>query len=703
MPDALEWDQGLHAAKFRRAVELATWLQGRPNGATFTRDDVEALESWSHFTDLAENNFTMEFNAVRELLRPFGLRIDTVGATYRKQQAIRLNVQERQALLMALSVADPGDPRGSEGVPFGLGVDRRDAEALLQFGDELDVITDALAERCAIEISHRGKRRTVDPFGLGFRNGRWYLVGRDHKRDRIRVFGLGRSGPDAPPPALVGSSGSFEPPEDIDVPSVLEVALDPARWAGNDALTAHVRVDGGARRLAARLFGPLAELETGRRSSRDSGPTVLESRDVAVDHLTIDQLVNAMMALRTHAVITDPPHAVGAVCAHLEAIVAADTGSSTSRDSSLESRPAPAPTTTPTVKAGGALTSARRIRIIATTLALAEAKDADIHIEQVGRLTNATPDQVRQALLQYEFASYETPNDESIGDNGLHVHDDGRVTVTDPWLLNEWQPTLPQALRLYVAATMAIALTSGADDADAGINTSSSTDRLSLARQKLARYLAHALGLHGNDAAKALRQMVEIAAPGTPEMVTRLKSIIDSGRTVEIRYPSPHDTIGMVEAEVDPVSLRLVGDEWILQGHVRRERLRMPGREPQSFDAPTDPLLISVPVSVITKVSAGENAAEQFSDGFDIAITHEPIVVKLEVSQDKLWLLDPYSVQKLYAVEGRKARATVSIPNEVELRTLLMRLGPDGRVRSPKEWRGVAAGIARQMLDLHGR
>jgi hypothetical protein len=45
MSDPLEWDKGLHAKKFHRVVELATWLQGRPNGATFTRDQIEQLAS----------------------------------------------------------------------------------------------------------------------------------------------------------------------------------------------------------------------------------------------------------------------------------------------------------------------------------------------------------------------------------------------------------------------------------------------------------------------------------------------------------------------------------------------------------------------------------------------------------------------------------------------------------------------------------
>lgn len=65
MPEPLEWDKGLDAAKFKRVFELARWLQGKPDGAVFTRSDVESLESWSHFRHQADHAFTMEFGADR--------------------------------------------------------------------------------------------------------------------------------------------------------------------------------------------------------------------------------------------------------------------------------------------------------------------------------------------------------------------------------------------------------------------------------------------------------------------------------------------------------------------------------------------------------------------------------------------------------------------------------------------------------------
>jgi hypothetical protein len=220
MFDPLEWDKGLHAAKFHRVVELATWLQGRPDGSTFTAIRSVQLASWSHFKDQVDNAFNMEFKFARELLQPLGIRVEFVNGTYRKQRPIRLNSRERQALLMALSVADPGDPRGTDGVPFGLGLDRREAEALLQFSDELDVVIDALAQRSAVEISHRGRRRTLDPYGLGFATavGTWWaeITSATGCASSARVAPIPPGFPGARPPVdrrFGSSAGEASPPE----------------------------------------------------------------------------------------------------------------------------------------------------------------------------------------------------------------------------------------------------------------------------------------------------------------------------------------------------------------------------------------------------------------------------------------------------------------------------------------------------------
>ena len=64
--------------------------------------------------------------------------------------------------------------------------------------EHLDSVVEALVQRQTMQftyyaISHdRTRTRTVDPYGVGFHAGNWYLVGRDHERDDVRSFRLDR-------------------------------------------------------------------------------------------------------------------------------------------------------------------------------------------------------------------------------------------------------------------------------------------------------------------------------------------------------------------------------------------------------------------------------------------------------------------------------------------------------------------------------
>ena len=85
----------------------------------------------------------------------------------------------------------------------------------------LDAVVSAIAERKAIRfryyaISHDDTRaRTVDPYGVGFHEGHWYLVARDHGRGQIRSFRIDRIRT-APQRCAAGrDEPDFEPPEDF--------------------------------------------------------------------------------------------------------------------------------------------------------------------------------------------------------------------------------------------------------------------------------------------------------------------------------------------------------------------------------------------------------------------------------------------------------------------------------------------------------
>jgi proteasome accessory factor B len=93
----------------------------------------------------------------------------------------------------------------------------------------------AIAAQTPVRFGYKGERRTVDPYRLDFRRGRWYLTGHDHARDDERLFRLDRF-----ESALEQLDGPrFERPA-VAVPGQ---PLDPWLLGDGEAVEARVLVD----------------------------------------------------------------------------------------------------------------------------------------------------------------------------------------------------------------------------------------------------------------------------------------------------------------------------------------------------------------------------------------------------------------------------------------------------------------------------
>jgi len=86
----------------------------------------------------------------------------------------------------------------------------------------LEAVVSAVAQRVTISFRYYAisqddtRLRTVDPYGVGFHAGHWYVVGRDHERDQVRSFRLDRirSAPSvASADVLPNGEADFDPPE----------------------------------------------------------------------------------------------------------------------------------------------------------------------------------------------------------------------------------------------------------------------------------------------------------------------------------------------------------------------------------------------------------------------------------------------------------------------------------------------------------
>ncbi len=81
-------------------------------------------------------------------------------------------------------------------------------------GRQLSRLEDAVSRGKTVRFAYPDAEgatqdRTVDPYSLFLIQGHWYLVGRDHQRDALRTFRVGRiKGPWASPPRSPATSRS---------------------------------------------------------------------------------------------------------------------------------------------------------------------------------------------------------------------------------------------------------------------------------------------------------------------------------------------------------------------------------------------------------------------------------------------------------------------------------------------------------------
>ena len=116
------------------------------------------------------------------------------------------------------------------------GADRPSAEVLL-------ALAESAQSRHRVEFAYRSwagaaTRRRVDPYGLVFHSGRWYLAGHDHDRGEVRTFRVDRVADvtadtgDTTGAGAGAGAGTFEPPAGFDVTAHVTASLarTPYRW-----------------------------------------------------------------------------------------------------------------------------------------------------------------------------------------------------------------------------------------------------------------------------------------------------------------------------------------------------------------------------------------------------------------------------------------------------------------------------------------
>ncbi|WP_214410996.1 helix-turn-helix transcriptional regulator [Sphaerisporangium fuscum] len=165
---------------------------------------------------------------------------------------------------------------------------------------------EAVRDRRVVRFDYRAAgsevllTRTVEPWGVVSRRGRWYVVGHDRERDAPRVFRLSRiTGPVVP----VGRPGVVTVPEGVDIRSMVgsRDSLLPER-------AATIRVRQGT----CQWLRQVGTVEQG-----DDGWDV-----VRVDFSDAEWLAGSVVGFGADAEVIDPPDARDAVIRRLKGAVA---------------------------------------------------------------------------------------------------------------------------------------------------------------------------------------------------------------------------------------------------------------------------------------------------------------------------------------------------------------------------------------------
>jgi predicted DNA-binding transcriptional regulator YafY len=166
---------------------------------------------------------------------------------------------------------------------------------------------EAVTQGRSLQFSYRAsgrpapEQRDVEPWGVVWWHGRWYVVGHDTSRDDVRVFRLSRI---VGPAIAVGEPGTVKAPPDTDLRALV------ARMAGDDpSTTATVRVRPGAAWAL-------------RREATSTRPTEDGWDRLELGYSDPERFADRVAGYGADAVVEAPDEARAAVVRRLEALVA---------------------------------------------------------------------------------------------------------------------------------------------------------------------------------------------------------------------------------------------------------------------------------------------------------------------------------------------------------------------------------------------
>ncbi len=255
------------------------------------------------------------FERDKRILRDEGIAVtvehDDDGPGYRIRPEdyylpdLGLSAEETLALNLAATAVRLGGAGGEEAL-WKLGGVAAPAEPLVDLPSSptLPALREAVRRRARVRLRYHGRNRTLEPVGLLFRDGFWYVNARDEGQELVKNFRVDRIEGDVE----VGEPAAFSPPEGFDPSAALPT--EPWQLGGEEAVRAEVLVD---RVHAARVE---AELGAAAVIERRADGGIVVGLDVA--HRPA--LRSWVLGMLDHARVLRPPELVDDMVSWLRAV-----------------------------------------------------------------------------------------------------------------------------------------------------------------------------------------------------------------------------------------------------------------------------------------------------------------------------------------------------------------------------------------------
>jgi predicted DNA-binding transcriptional regulator YafY len=499
-------------------------------------------------------------------------------------------------------------------------------------------------------------KRTLEPWGVVSRAGRWYVVGHDRLRDATRVFRLSRI---TGPLKMAGPRDGITVPDGVDV---RELVLG-WRQEGGERKEAVLRVRAGTGHT-------LRRREDARISS--DGP----DWDIVRVSYPLDEpwYFGYLASFGPDVAVLEPPELRDSVTRHLKGALASNSEPVSWEPPPVDwARDAGVPSRADEGEPRMVTSSARLSRLLALVPYVQTRKT--VSAEKAARAFGVDEDELRADVslawcVELKYPDPYCPIDLS--------YEGGEITAIETEAIGRpLRLTGDEASALLTALHVLEGLATGEDEA------------LILARTTAKLEAA----IDGSAAAVSQRLAVDVRKleGDVRAYAADIRAALETGRRLHLSYyvPGRDET---TERDVDPIRIRMQEDQTYLKGWCYR------ASEPRWFrlDRIVGLSILDVPASV-----PAETASADDEDQGLFRPSERDLAVGIELSRQARWVPENYPCYWTEeAAEGR-LRVALRTPDTQWVRRLALRLGDAAQIAAPGELAGDVCRAATEALKLY--